>query len=273
MKSEFKFVPEEKDFLEREEDLDRQLFYNHLGRLIWEKLERDGFSFHHASDRQATEILTAISEVIRDTTLTDFDKVDEIVEIFTRYNLDTGEDEIILDESWLDREAGEIDIRFAGVSDQTVYVWKNINHIFSNWLKYDMSTGEMHDMGSPTLLIYGENIYTRINVNAITNDHIPDSIDSCPSDGPTSWLAITLGGAATLPDVRILAKSSASATVKLPVICDVPPLISPCTVGDEITVPSRTIAIQRPIFSRVRLAQIPAPSLFIVMLTLGRPPF
>ena len=109
-----------------------------------------------------------------------------------RYNLDTGEDEIILDESWLNREAGEIDIRFAGVSDQTVYVWKNINHIFSNWLKYDMSTGEMHDMGSPTLLIYDENIYTRINHYVEENKNDPhydyyQTYNNNTSSNGTKW--------------------------------------------------------------------------------------
>ena len=55
------------------------------------------------------------------------------------------------------------------------------------------------------------------------NDHIPLSIDSWPSEGPTIVSCSMRAGAGILPDFKMLAKSFASVTVKLPVIEERPP--------------------------------------------------
>jgi hypothetical protein len=59
----------------------------------------------------------------------------------------------------------------------------------------------------------------------------PALIDSLPSEGPTMASSTILAGAGNLPASSLLARSFASSTVKLPVIEERPPAISPCTVG------------------------------------------
>ncbi len=51
------------------------------------------------------------------------------------------------------------------------------------------------------------NIYTSTNTNAMTNDHIPDWMDSLPRDGPTISSAMIRAGAGSLPDFRMFARS------------------------------------------------------------------
>ena len=46
------------------------------------------------------------------------------------------------------------------------------------------------------------------------NDNIPELIDSCPSEGPTTVSCVMRAGAGSLPDSSTLAKSRASVMVK-----------------------------------------------------------
>ena len=107
----------------------------------------------------------------------------------------------------------------------------------------------------------------------MTNEITPERIDAAPSEGPTTCSWTIVAGAGSLPDLSTLARSVASSTEKFPVIDETPPVISPSTLGYEYTVPSSTIAIWRPILSLVRRAQVLAPSAFMVMETLGSPPW
>ena len=78
-------------------------------------------------------------------------------------------------------------------------------------------------------------------------------------------------GAGILPDFNTFAKSFASSGVKLPVICELPPVISPFTFGAEYTYPSKTIAMDLPTFCLVNKAHLLEPSEFIDILTDGCP--
>ena len=60
----------------------------------------------------------------------------------------------------------------------------------------------------------------------MTNDINPELIASCPSVGPTMVSEIICAGAGSLPDFRILDRSSASSIVKSPVISVLPAVIS-----------------------------------------------
>ena len=97
-------------------------------------------------------------------------------------------------------------------------------------------------------------------------------MDSDPSEGPTTCSWMIVAGAGSLPDFSTFARSSASSRSKFPVISELPPVISVFTVGYEYTMPSRTMAICLPMLSLVILAQMLAPSAFIVMETVGFPP-
>ena len=110
-------------------------------------------------------------------------------------------------------------------------------------------------------------------MKAIRNEIIPDWMDLAPSEGPTTCSWMIFAGAGSLPDLRTLVRSVASSTVKLPEICELPPVISVCTVGYEYTRPSRTMATCLPILSLVILAHLLAPSAFMVMETTGLPWF
>ena len=76
-------------------------------------------------------------------------------------------------------------------------------------------------------------MYSRTKDSAIIKDFNPESIASCPRDGPTIASSIILAGAGNLPDFKILDKSLASLILKLPEIWDLPPEISDWTVGKE----------------------------------------
>ena len=104
--------------------------------------------------------------------------------------------------------------------------------------------------------------------NATMNDFSPLSMAALPSDGPTTVSWLIWAGAGIFPDLRILERSSASSRLKSPVISVLPPAISFCTLGYDLTYPSRTTAMQRPILSRVIRCHILAPSAFMEKSTL-----
>ena len=63
----------------------------------------------------------------------------------------------------------------------------------------------------------------------------PELIASAPKEGPTISDWIILAGAGNLPAFKIFDKSSASSTVKLPEILELPFGITSFTVGNEYT--------------------------------------
>ncbi len=77
------------------------------------------------------------------------------------------------------------------------------------------------------------------------------SIAAAPRVGPTVRCSITSTGTGRAPPWTRAARSCASSWVKVPVICVVPPVmptpqaICAPTDGEEMTSPSRTIAIRR----------------------------
>ena len=70
-------------------------------------------------------------------------------------------------------------------------------------------------------------------MNERPNAIIPPLIASAPNVGPTVCSCTILAGAGSLPILSMFAKSSASSTVKPPLICEVPPSITPFTCGAE----------------------------------------
>ena len=108
-------------------------------------------------------------------------------------------------------------------------------------------------------------------MKAMTNDTKPCSIDSIPSDGPTTSSCTMRVGAGIFPELSVLARSLVSSMVKFPVISELPPEISLFTRGALYTVPSSTMAMARPMLALVSCAQRRAPSLFICMVTQGWP--
>ena len=59
----------------------------------------------------------------------------------------------------------------------------------------------------------------------------PARMEALPSEGPTTCSWMMVAGAGSLPDWRTLARSCASWTSKLPVMEELPPVISFWTVG------------------------------------------
>ena len=92
---------------------------------------------------------------------------------------------------------------------------------------------------------------------------IPDWIEAFPRVGPTTFSCSMTMLVSILPELSTLARSVASSMVKFPEIEEFPPVISPLTFGAEYTTPSRTMAIERLVFSFVRRAQICEPSWFM----------
>lgn len=75
---------------EAEAEIVRQIFYGALGKLVWKSLEKEKIAFSINMNSEMCEILNSIAEVLHDDMLSDFDKIEEIVQIFTLHNLDTG---------------------------------------------------------------------------------------------------------------------------------------------------------------------------------------
>ena len=100
------------------------------------------------------------------------------------------------------------------------------------------------------------------------NEMKPIWMASAPRLGPITLLDTTLTLADILPLFSTLLRSLASSGVKLPVICDEPPVISLLTLGKEYTCSSSTMAMLRPRLLRVIVAQSLAPRSFIFMLTM-----
>ena len=69
------------------------------------------------------------------------------------------------------------------------------------------------------------------STKAMMNDTKPCCIDSMPSDGPTTSSCTMRVGAGILPELSVLARSFVSSIVKFPVISELPPDISPFTLG------------------------------------------
>ena len=72
-------------------------------------------------------------------------------------------------------------------------------------------------------------------MSATTNEKIPALIDSCPNDGPTISSCTMCAGAGILPDFNTFAKSLDCSGLKLPVMIELPPVISVLTFGAEYT--------------------------------------
>ena len=106
-------------------------------------------------------------------------------------------------------------------------------------------------------------------MNATMNEMTPCWIDCAPSDGPTTSSCTIRVGAGILPELRVFARSLVSSIEKLPVICELPPAISPFTRGALYTASSSTMATARPMFCLVNCAQRRAPSEFICIDTQG----
>ena len=91
-----------------------------------------------------------------------------------RYNLDTGEDEVILSGDLLNRVEGEVAFRFLAVSNSMVYFEKWIaNGNFSNFLQYDMEAGGIQDLGVSAVYIYNESLYVEIPHDTDSNRDDP----------------------------------------------------------------------------------------------------
>ena len=90
-----------------------------------------------------------------------------------RYNLDTGEDEVILPGDLLNHEEGEVAFIFQGISDTTVYFEKwLVNGGHSNALQLNKETGVIQDTGDRIIRVYHDRFYVGIahNVDAYEND-------------------------------------------------------------------------------------------------------
>ena len=123
----------------------------------------------------------------------------------------------------------------------------------------------------PGMKLYIITMYIIKMMKAMMNEMNPCWMDCAPSVGPTTSSCTMRAGAGMRPDFSVFAKSFVSSMVKLPVICEFPPVISLFTRGALYTTPSSTMAMAFPTLALVNCAQRCAPSLFICMLTLGRP--
>ena len=70
----------------------------------------------------------------------------------------------------------------------------------------------------------------------------PSRRDAFPSSGLTVRTSCRWSSTGSAPEFRTTARFLASASLKLPVISPVPPVIGPLTVGADATTPSRTMA-------------------------------
>ena len=89
----------------------------------------------------------------------------------------------------------------------------------------------------------------------------------CLPKGAMAFSCIIESFTGRLPAFKRFTKSSVSSTVKLPDIEDVPPLISPCIVGNEYTLSPITMAIDFPILSFVKRSHVKEASEVILIET------
>ena len=88
---------------------------------------------------------------------------------------------------------------------------------------------------------------------------MPLFIESAPREGPIVFSCNIEIGIGSEPDFRIIDKSFACSKEKLPEILPLPNIWSR-TTGEDLTLPSRIIAILFPIFSLVSREKIFVPS-------------
>ena len=74
-------------------------------------------------------------------------------------------------------------------------------------------------------------MYRSTRTKAIRKEMRPARMEAEPRDGPTTCSWMMVAGAGSLPDLRTFARSSASCMSKLPVIWELPPVISFRTFG------------------------------------------
>ncbi|WP_040198367.1 hypothetical protein [Candidatus Soleaferrea massiliensis] len=67
-----------------------ELIYQELGRFMIEHFEPAKFDYHNIIQTKAIHIVQEIQEVLKQTDLEDFYKVEQVVCIFEKYGLDTG---------------------------------------------------------------------------------------------------------------------------------------------------------------------------------------
>ncbi len=99
----------------------------------------------------------------------------------------------------------------------------------------------------------------------------PMRMASLPRSGPTVRSSITLSGTGSAPARSSAASEAASATVKLPLICPVPPVIGSWMTGALSTLRSSTMANGSPTCARVSSAKRLAPTLSKRNVTIGWP--
>ena len=86
----------------------------------------------------------------------------------------------------------------------------------------------------------------KISAAPIPSEIAPARMASAPSPAPTDCFDSTRSGTGSAPALRSVAKLLALSTVKLPVICPLPPVIGVWITGAEITRPSSTMAKRLP---------------------------
>ena len=88
---------------------------------------------------------------------------------------------------------------------------------------------------------------------------LPASMESAPRSGPTVRSSRIFIGAGSAPARSRSERSLASSTVKLPVICPLPPTMGSRITGALMTRPSSTMAKGLPTFSVVTSPNLRAP--------------
>ena len=96
-------------------------------------------------------------------------------------------------------------------------------------------------------------------------------MESAPRLAPTVRSSMTVSLAGSAPERSSTARSFACCTVKLPLICPVPPRIGSRMTGAEITLLSSTMAKGSPTFSWVTLPKRLAPAASKRNVTTGSP--
>lgn len=71
-------------------EIEKELIYYELGRLMVEYIVNEKINYSALVENRAANILALIKQTISDEAISDFEKVDKIVELLNKYGIETG---------------------------------------------------------------------------------------------------------------------------------------------------------------------------------------
>ena len=71
-------------------ELSKELLYPEIGKMVFKHIESTSIDYSAIAEKKSMQALDEIKKIIHNEALNDFERVDAIVEVFVRFNIDIG---------------------------------------------------------------------------------------------------------------------------------------------------------------------------------------